>query len=877
VLVVCILHVTRKYKKYLNATEAFSHFKIFVSFVTVMSTVSTQFGVVWPTAFAQALDGLSVLSFDFGVLAGVFCFTNMTFYESLLVSTLLLLVLICVILAQGRARSVTPGVSSLHGKKLWEQAVFAAVYVALFAYPVVSVKIVRVFACHEIVYANDAAAAVTPAANISAIDPLILTATKTFLRADYASECYTPEWNVMAVFAGLWIAGYVILFPLFVIRQLVSLWRMQQPEVDNIKERSASKADRERAHSARTNRARAVSGRIRQVTSAVKRVTAPVVTADQKQPMLAFLADDYKEGMPELLWESAEMIRKLLLSVIGAFWSTTSTMCVATALLISVSFQLLHTRYYPYNRIGLNRLQQLSLTVLSLTYFIGVLLKTQSVMPEDADNVGVLMVVLLFLVLAALIAAGVVELHALQKWKMEVLSTKDVITANSEFDPELQEHVIDCDEILLGKELGRGAEAVVREGVYHSHPVAVKVATLSMMFHVPMVELLTLAQREAKMLLPLRHPNVVSVFGVAIKYLDIEVHLMTVMELCSQGCLQDYVFNSRNDKLLTWEHKAELCLKIAQGMAYLNGRGILHRDLKPGNVLMAADGTPKIADFGLSKQGDNGTMTGVEAEEAVRKAEMTANIGTPIYMAPELMADANTVAYEGVLVDVYSFGILMYTVLTRERPYEKLVRSQRLNIWALRDLIVDGERPAIDGHKALLEAPPQLLSLMSRCWSHEPGARPSGFPEIVKEVTAFIENREYEIPESRWESITEGKMESVVGMEDFVRLRGSLRLSSQQQHAEVPFSGNFVTNNATMNMWKPASTADVRAAKKKAQHQQMMRCVQEDEAVQDEADDGFDLGMGTAMFEAETSRFAVHNPMARNGRLSVRASVAEPV
>jgi len=63
-------YVTNHYSRYVKSSQAFSHFKIFVSFITVMSTVSTQFGIVWPVSFVHALDGLSVLSFDFGLLAG---------------------------------------------------------------------------------------------------------------------------------------------------------------------------------------------------------------------------------------------------------------------------------------------------------------------------------------------------------------------------------------------------------------------------------------------------------------------------------------------------------------------------------------------------------------------------------------------------------------------------------------------------------------------------------------------------------------------------------------------------------------------------------------------------------------------------------------
>ena len=100
------------------------------------------------------------------------------------------------------------------------------------------------------------------------------------------------------------------------------------------------------------------------LAATIRRISTPAQR--RKKPMLAFLADDYKDGLPAMLWEALEMLRKLLLSVISAFWSTTTAMCVATALLISLCFQLLHTHYQPFKSDGLNRLQQLSLHVLAL-------------------------------------------------------------------------------------------------------------------------------------------------------------------------------------------------------------------------------------------------------------------------------------------------------------------------------------------------------------------------------------------------------------------------------------------------------------------------------------------------------------------------------
>ena len=77
--------------------------KVVVSFVTVASSLENQFGVVWPSSFAQALDAMSVLSLDFGVLlGGWFCIADITFYQRLISSTLLLLGAVGVIIVRSQ-------------------------------------------------------------------------------------------------------------------------------------------------------------------------------------------------------------------------------------------------------------------------------------------------------------------------------------------------------------------------------------------------------------------------------------------------------------------------------------------------------------------------------------------------------------------------------------------------------------------------------------------------------------------------------------------------------------------------------------------------------------------------------------------------------
>eukprot|EP00935_MAST-01C_sp_MAST-1C-sp1_P001276 g1276.t1 len=375
-----------RYALFLKHMTCFAHFKIFVSFVTVMSTVSTQFGVVWPSSFARALDGLSVLSFDFGVMAALLCIADLNFYHSLLCSTLALFAVVAGILLFTRLRIAFGQCQPPNG---WKQGLFAAVYVLLFAYPVVSVKVVRAFACHDVDFLATGASLTSDAAtNTSSVVPDAATMTRSYLRADYSLECYTSEWNAMAFYAGAWILVYVILFPLYVTRDLLLQWRLHSPA---------------------------------QQPEWLEMLFRRVISKHQlgAKPTLGFLADDYKPDQPMALWEALEMARKLLLSVIGAFWSTQSTMCVATALLISLCFQLLQSHYSPFKAHTLNTLQQLSLTVLSLTYFIGLLLKTQSVDADDEENVGTLLVLLLAAVFTASVTALVLEARNVSSWARE--------------------------------------------------------------------------------------------------------------------------------------------------------------------------------------------------------------------------------------------------------------------------------------------------------------------------------------------------------------------------------------------------------------------------------------------------------------------------
>src|SRR6202023_432764 len=102
---------------------------------------------------------------------------------------------------------------------------------------------------------------------------------------------------------------------------------------------------------------------------------------------------------------------------------------------------------------------------------------------------------------------------------------------------------------------------------------------------------------------------------------------------------------------------AEVVEALARGMQHAHALGVIHRDLKPANVLIDADGTPKVADFGLAKR--------LDLDLGLTQTGMV--LGSPNYMAPE-QAEGRT-ADVGRATDVYALGSILYEMLTGRPPF----------------------------------------------------------------------------------------------------------------------------------------------------------------------------------------------------------------
>lgn len=158
---------------------------------------------------------------------------------------------------------------------------------------------------------------------------------------------------------------------------------------------------------------------------------------------------------------------------------------------------------------------------------------------------------------------------------------------------------------------------------------------------------------EARAIGKLNHPNVVSIYDVDLW----ERQYYLVMELLSGGSLAQVIESRRS---LPWPEACRLVAQAAQGLAAAHSAGMIHRDVKPENLMLSKEGVVKVVDFGLSKVLDAAS----EARNAMSRAGQI--LGTPHYMSPEQF-DAREV---DARTDIYSLGGTLYRLLTGRFPFQ---------------------------------------------------------------------------------------------------------------------------------------------------------------------------------------------------------------
>eukprot|EP00884_Botryococcus_braunii_P003856 jgi/Botrbrau1/13471/Bobra.0082s0070.1 len=271
--------------------------------------------------------------------------------------------------------------------------------------------------------------------------------------------------------------------------------------------------------------------------------------------------------------------------------------------------------------------------------------------------------------------------------------------------------------------IGAGAYGKVYRGVWKGTKVAVKVVRDESYLEVTVTESgksqLVAPSREAQredlrkeadLLEQLRHPNVVNFLGLCMEGDTI----MVVTELCEGGDLYKAMQRSRHSRAFSWYMRgSKVALDVACGLAYLHSKGVIHYDIKPGNILLDSSGeSAKISDVGMSKT--LATLTGT-ASNTVR--------GTLDYMAPELLMGERS----SYAVDIYSFGIMLGEIITGESP--------------------DRRRGCVRDPRVPEDCCEAAAALYMRCIDPLPECRPSS-KEVAEELRRIQPNLGLQHPEA---------------------------------------------------------------------------------------------------------------------------------
>ncbi|WP_149108402.1 WD40 repeat domain-containing serine/threonine protein kinase [Limnoglobus roseus] len=258
--------------------------------------------------------------------------------------------------------------------------------------------------------------------------------------------------------------------------------------------------------------------------------------------------------------------------------------------------------------------------------------------------------------------------------------------------------------------IGRGGMGFIYHArqVALNRPVALKIVAPTIRTH---AELTRRFLREAEIIANLRHPNIVPVYDRGAFDGD---SVYFSMEWMPGGNLADRTTERPQNPVAA----AALVRTLALAMAAAHACGVVHRDLKPGNILFTADNTPKIADFGLAQQ----------MQSELTLPDMV--LGTPSYMPPE---QAKPGAVVGPLADVYALGAILYSLLTGRPPF----RGE--TPWATVQQVLRGGPPP--PRSFIPDLPKDLEAICLKCLQKHPGDRYASASDLADDLTRFADGR----------------------------------------------------------------------------------------------------------------------------------------
>ncbi|MCM1132763.1 MAG: Stk1 family PASTA domain-containing Ser/Thr kinase [Ruminococcus flavefaciens] len=257
--------------------------------------------------------------------------------------------------------------------------------------------------------------------------------------------------------------------------------------------------------------------------------------------------------------------------------------------------------------------------------------------------------------------------------------------------------------------IGVGGMAEVYKGVdvIDNKSVAIKILKKE---YAENEEFLRRFRNESKAIAVLSHPNIVKIYDVGFS----EKLQYIVMEYIEGITLKEYI---EEEKVLTWKDTIHFVIQILRALQHAHDKGIVHRDIKPQNIMMFSDGTIKVMDFGIAK------FAREEGKTATDQA-----IGSVHYISPEQASGSVTDQKS----DIYSVGAMMYEMLTGQKPFDS-DNPVAIAVMHMHDI---PERP-----RALNpDIPDGLEEIVLKAMEKDPLDRYQNTDEMLADIARFKEN-----------------------------------------------------------------------------------------------------------------------------------------
>jgi serine/threonine protein kinase len=216
------------------------------------------------------------------------------------------------------------------------------------------------------------------------------------------------------------------------------------------------------------------------------------------------------------------------------------------------------------------------------------------------------------------------------------------------------------------------------------------------------------------------HPNVIDTSDM---FAWDDTKFVQPTEYIENGRPLEVLLQKDEDRQLTWHQKAEIIAKMARGLRHAHNRGVIHRDIRPLNVVVAPGGVTKLVNFDLA------LVKGDPALSAVRGLEDRLD---PRYVAPEVWNDPSKATAES---DIYSLGIVFYQLITSQTPYDDIEQILKTTKETPLDRALLMKELSTPGSEDFMESPQDAVGIIEKMTRRDPKQRYRTMNEVIEDLS----------------------------------------------------------------------------------------------------------------------------------------------